>query len=392
MRATFSRQLAGSRQFAALLAGAAAVLAFAGCQQSVSKPTARAPVPVTIARVTAQNVPTQLQAIGAVKTVSTVAVKSLVGGQLRTVEFKQGDTVRKGQVLFTIDPQPYEAALAQAQANLARDMANNSQAQLEAHRYADLAKQGIVSVEENEQRQSAAAADAAIVSADQAAVQSAKLNLSYGTITSPIDGRTGSLLVQAGNVVQANTTILVTINQISPIYVAFSVPEQYLLELKKFNASHALPVQAQAQGNPHMETGELSFINNSIDSSTGTIELMATFPNQDQSLWPGEYVNTDVTLAVARNATVVPSTAVLTGNDGMYVYVLQPNRTVEDRAVTIGTIMNGFTVITKGLTPGETVVTDGQLSLAPGSEVLVKQASADVAGASSAAMGGATAQ
>jgi len=381
-----------SRQFALPLTGAAALLLLAGCKQTAPTTATRAPVPVTIAHVTTQNMPTQLQAIGAVRAVSTVSVKSLVGGQLRTVQFKQGDNVHKGQVLFTIDSQPYEAALAQAQANLARDMANNNQAQVEARRYGDLAKQGIVSVEQNDQMQSVAAADASIVSADRAAVQSAQLSLSYCTITSPIDGRTGSLLVQAGNVVQANTTILVTINQISPIYVSFSVPEQYLLEMKKLNADHVLPVQAQAQGNPQMETGELSFINNSIDSSTGTIELMATFPNTTQNLWPGEYVNTDVTLAVARGAIVVPSTAVLTGNDSMYVYVLQPNRTVENRAVTIGTIMNGFTVITKGLAPGETVVTDGQLSLAPGSKVLVKQTSADAAGASNATVEGAAAQ
>lgn len=386
MSATFSRR------FVALLASATAVVALAGCKQTVSKPIARAPVPVTVARVTTGNVPTQLQAIGSVRAVATVSVKSLVGGQLRTVQFKQGDTVHQGQVLFTVDPQPYEAALAQAQANLARDMANNNQAQLEARRYGDLAKQGIVSVEQNDQMQAVAAADASIVSADRAAVQSAKLNLSYCTITSPINGRTGSLLVQAGNVVQANTTILVTINQISPIYVSFSVPEQYLLELKRFNASHSLPVQAQAQGNPQVETGELSFINNSIDSSTGTIQLMATFPNQTQSLWPGEYVNTNVTLAVARNATIVPSTAVLTGENDMYVYVLQPNQTVENRAVTIGTMMNGMTVITNGLAPGETVVTDGQLSLAPGAKVSVKQASADAAGGGSAAAEGVAAQ
>jgi len=375
-----------------MLAGAGAALSLSGCNQAAPAPTARPPVPVTVARVATENVPTRLQAIGSVKAVATVSVKSLVGGQLRTVTFKQGDTVHKGQVLFTIDPQPYQATLAQAQANLARDMANNSQAQLEARRYADLAKQGIVSVEQNDQFQSVAAADASIVSADRAAVQSAQLNLSYCTITSPIDGRTGSLLVQAGNVVQANSTILVTINQISPIYVSFSVPEQYLLELMKFNTSQPLVVQAQAQGNPEVETGRLSFINNSIDSSTGTIELMATFPNSTQSLWPGEYVNADITLAIARNATVVPSTAVLTGDNDMYVYVLQPDETVKNRPVTIGTIMNGITVVTKGLAPGETVVTDGQLALSPGAKVTVKQASRDAAGASGPAMGDAAVQ
>lgn len=373
------------RSFLLLLAGAGLALALAGCKQTAEKPAARAAVPVTIARVTTENVPTRLQAIGSVKTVATVSVKSLVGGQLKTVGFQQGDDVHKGQVLFTIDSQPYEAALAQAEANLARDMANNAHAQEEARRYADLAKQGIVSAEQNEQMQAVASADQSIVTADRAAVQTAKLNLSYCTITAPMDGRTGGLLVQAGNVIQANNTVLVTINQIAPIYVSFSVPEQYLNELKRFNAAHQLQVQAQAQGNPQAETGTLSFINNAIDTSTGTIELMASFPNTHETLWPGQYVNTELTLSVADNATVVPSTAVLNGANGMYVYVLKPDSTVETRNVSIGNNSNGITVITQGLTPGEAVVTDGQLSLAPGSKVSVKQASADVGAAATMA-------
>lgn len=371
------------------VAALAALLAFAAACQT-KKPAAQAlpPVPVTVARATTQNVPTLLQAIGAVQAVATVTVKSLVGGELQTVQFEQGQNVHKGQVLFTIDPQPYQAALAQAQANLARDLATDQQAQTEARRYADLAKQGIVSAEQNEQFQSAAAADDSLVRADRAAVETAKLNLSYCTITSPIDGRTGSLLVQAGNVIQPNATVLVTINQISPIYVSFSVPEQYLLELKRYNNQHPLQVTAQAQGNPVAEQGTLSFINNSIDSSTGTIQLMATFPNAEQRLWPGEYVNTEVTLAVAQNAVVVPATAVLTGQDNLYVYVLTPADTVENRTVATSTTLNGMTVITKGLNPGETVVTDGQLALYPGAKVSVQQAKS----APTAAGGGVQAQ
>ncbi len=345
----------------------------AGCRSTPPVAKALPPVPVTVARASTASVPTRLQAIGSVQPVNTVSVKSLVGGELQTVGFQQGEEVHKGQVLFRIDPHPYAAALAQAQANLARDLANDAQARAEARRYADLARQGIVSVEQNEQLQAAAAADDSVVSADRAAVESAKLNLSYCTITSPINGRTGSLLVQPGNVVQPNTTVLVTINQISPIYVSFSVPEQYLLQVKKDNARGALQVSAQAQAAADTESGRLSFINNAIDDTTGTIQLMATFPNTNERLWPGEYVNAEVTLSVDSNAVVVPSTAVLTGQSDMYVYVLTPKGTVENRVVTPSITVNGKTVITKGVSPGETVVTDGQLALFPGAKVAVRQ-------------------
>ena len=297
-----------------------------------------------------------------------------MSGELKTVGFKQGDEVHKGQVLFTIDPQPYEAAVAQAEAKLAQDIAMSTQAQSQARRYANLAKDGVVSAEQNEQMQAASGADQSLVKADQSALDSAKLNLSYCTIVAPIDGRTGGLLVQAGNLVQPNTTILVTINQIAPIYTSFSVPEQFLGQLKTLNAQHALTVTAQAQGDPHPENGTLSFINNAIDATTGTIQLMATFPNKDEGLWPGEYVNVVIAMSVLKNATVVPSAAVLTGQDMFYVYVVTKEGTVQSQKVTTATTVNGKTVLTKGITPGETVVTDGQLSLSPGAKVLVRQA------------------
>lgn len=352
---------------------AVSALLFAGCRTAAPAAKALPPVPVTVARAATANVPTRLEAIGSVQPVNTVTVKSLVGGQLQSVGFQQGEEVHKGQVLFRIDPQPYTAALAQAQANLARDLANDAQARTEARRYSDLARQGIVSAEQNEQLQAAASADDSVVSADRAAVESAKLNLSYCTITSPIDGRTGSLLVQPGNVVQANATILVTINQISPIYVSFSVPEQYLLQVKSDNARSSLQVTAHGQGAADTEFGRLSFINNAIDNTTGTIQLMATFPNTSERLWPGEYVNTEVTLSISENAVVVPSTAVLTGQSDMYVYVLTNKNTVENRVVTPSITVNGMTVITKGILPGETVVTDGQLALFPGAKVAVSR-------------------
>lgn len=354
----------------AVVLAAAGVLI--GCNQAKPKAAGLPPVAVTVARASTEDVPTNLQAIGAVQAINTVSVKTLVGGQLQSVEFHQGDEVHTGQVLFRIDPQPFQAALAQAQANLARDLATSNQDQVEAQRYADLAKQGIVSAEQSEQLVSTAAAAKALVTADRAAVQAAKLQLSYCTITSPINGRTGNLMVQAGNTVQPNTSILVTINQIKPIYVAFSVPEQYLQQIKQLNAANSLAVSAHAQGDNATESGRLTFINNAIDTTTGTIQLMATFNNPSERLWPGEYVNTNLTLGVTRDATVVPASAVQNGQNDLYVYILLPNHTVENRTVTTSITYNGQTVITKGVTPGETVVTDGQLGLFPGAKVSVK--------------------
>lgn len=346
-----------------------------GCTVTdAKKREALPPVPVTVAEATVQDVPVRLQAIGSVQAISTVSIRALVSGELKTVNFHQGDEVHKGQVLFTIDPQPYQAALAQAEANLARDMASAKQAQSQAQRYGDLARQGIVSAEQNEQIQATAGADESVVRSDRAAVDTAKLNLSYCTIVAPLDGRTGSLLIQPGNLVQPNTTVLVTINQIAPIYVSFSVPEQYLLQLKEADRRGATAVTAQAQGDAHTETGKLSFINNAVDNSTGTIQLMATFPNSSERLWPGEYVNTEVMLSTLNHVTVVPSTAILTGQNDKYVYVLMPDRTVQAKDVKTSITAGGVTVLTSGLSPGEKVVTDGQVSLSPGAKVLVRQA------------------
>ncbi len=347
-----------------------------GCKKPAPKSISIAAVPVTVAVATTQDVPIRLQAIGAVQSISNVSIRALVSGELKSVNFHQGDEVRKGQVLFTIDPRPYQATLAQAEANLAKDMSNFAQAQAQAKRYADLAKAGVVSSQQNEQVQVVADAGEAVVRADRAAVDTARLNLSYCTITAPTSGRTGSLLVQAGNLVQPNTTILVTINQIAPIYVSFSVPEQNLAQVKGINSQRSPTVTATAQNETQSEKGTLSFINNAIDNNTGTIQLMATFPNTSERLWPGEYVNTEVTLGVINNATVVPATAILTGQSGMYVYAVQPNNTVKNQPVTTGITAGGLTVVTSGLAPGQKVVTDGQLALAPGSRVNVRPAPA----------------
>ncbi|MGH9543570.1 MAG: efflux RND transporter periplasmic adaptor subunit [Terriglobales bacterium] len=358
-----------------LLCGLAALLSFPGCRKEQTHAAPLPPVPVAVARVVTANVPTRVQAIGLAQPYSTVSVRTRVDGELQSVGFQQGDYVRKGQVLFTIDPRPFEAALSQADANLAKDLANYAEAKQEAARYAELAKAGVVSREQDDQMQAAAQALSASVAADRAAVETAKLNLSYCTIVSPVEGRTGSLLVQPGNVVQTNSTILVTINQIQPIYVAFAVPEQYLPLIKEFMRRRKLLVQVHPQNDDHLDTGALTFVDNAVDPTTGTIKLMGTFPNPAHRLWPGEYLSAEVTLAVAANAVVVPQAAVMTGQDNLYVYVVTPQGTVENRTVVAGNSVNGLTVIQKGLQPGETVVTDGQLRLFPGAKVRIMSGS-----------------
>lgn len=357
----------------AAIAVVTAAAALAGCRRPAAHAAAAPPTPVTVAQVTRASVPTRLDAIGSVQAFSTVSVEAQVSAQLLAATFQQGDYVHRGQVLFHLDPRVFQAALASANANLAKDRANYAQAEADAKRYAQLARQGIVSREQNDQMQAAAQELAASIAADQAAVQTAQLNLSYCTIASPMNGRTGALLVHPGNMVQANSSQLVTINQITPIYVSFSVPEQYLGEINTTMRRQKLAVYAQTQNDPHRATGQLTFINNTVDATTGTIQLMATFPNHGRRLWPGEFVNTSVILGMNRNALVVPTSAILTGQNGHYVYLATAKGTAENRNVTTGVAAHGLTVVTQGLKPGETVITDGQLGLYPGAAIAIKR-------------------
>lgn len=354
----------------ALLAAGAGV--WSGCGKAPAHAAAPPPTPVTVAKVSLESVPTRLQAIGSVQAYSTVSIESEVSAQLEAATFQQGDYVHQGEILFRLDPRQFQAALASANANLAKDQANYAEAEADAQRYAKLDAEGIVSREQNEQMQAAAKELAAAIAADQAAVRTARLNLSYCTIAAPVNGRTGALLVHPGNMVQANSTQLVTINQVQPIYVTFSVPEQYLDQIKTLMRQRTLPVYAQAQNDPRRAAGRLTFVNNTVDDTTGTIQLMGTFPNRQRRLWPGEFVQASLVLGMARNAEVVPTAAILTGQNGEYVYVATPKGTAENRNVTTGAAANGVTVVTKGLAPGETVVTDGQLGLFPGARILIK--------------------
>jgi len=335
------------------------------------------PVPVTVAKAVEKDVPVQVTAIGNVEAYSTVTIKSLVDGEIQRAYFTQGQDVKKGSLLFMIDQRPFQATLQQAEANLARDEAQAKNARQQLQRYTQLENAGIVSKDQYDQFETNAVALEAAVRADRAAVKQIEIQLSYCSIYSPISGRTGSLLVYPGNLVKTNDTSLVVINQITPIYVDFSVPEQYLAEIKKYKAYGSLQVLASIPNSGREPSvGRLSFINNAVDSSTGTIMLKATFPNGDRRLWPGQFVSVTVNLTLQPHATVVPSQAVQTGQQGKYIYVVKPDLTTELRPVQVGNTVGGVTVIEQGIKPGETVVTNGQLRLYPGAKVAVKNASA----------------
>ena len=353
---------------ATLAAGAVA------CTGAKQKPRDEA-VPVTVAVAQQKDVPVQIRAIGRVQPLATVEVHALATGQLTNVWFREGQDVRKGERLFTIDPRPYQADLAQATANLARDEAQLRNAEANAARYADLVKKDYVTKEEYDKFTSTAAAARAVVAADRAAVQTAQLQLSYCDIRAPMDGRTGSLQVHIGNIVHANDpNPIVVINQITPVYVQFAVPETQLTQLRA-RAGSDLPVTAMSQqGSATLATGKLTFIDNAVDASTGTITLKATFANENRSLWPGQFVTVAVTLQDRPNAVVVPSQAVQSGQRGQYIYVVKQDKSVEMRPVKVGESDEEQAVILAGINVGETVVTDGQLRLTPKSKVDVKHA------------------
>lgn len=351
-------------------------LLLAGCTSKRVQPAAKEKdtVPVLIATVVQKTVPVQVRAIGTVEAYSTVSLKSQIGGEVKAVHFKEGQDVKKGDLLFTIDPRSYEANLKQAEANLARDMAQAADAEIQAQRGEKLVEQGILPKEQSDQRRAAADALHAAVRADRAAVEYAKIQLSYCYIYSPLSGRTGSLMVNPGNLVKANDVpVLVVINQIQPIYVNVALPEQYLGEIKKHIAVGRLRMEAFLPNDKtHPEVGVLTFVDNMVDRSTGTIHVKATFANPARRLWPGQFVDTVLTLTDQPSAIVVPSQAIQTGQSGQFVFVVKSDLTVEARPVVVGRSLDGETVVEKGLVPGEKIVTDGQLRLVPGAKVEVK--------------------
>ncbi len=362
----------------ARIAGAllgAAVSAAPGCAKP-ARPPAKESVPVTVGTAARQDVPVEVRAIGHVEPYSTVAVKARVGGEVTKVGFKDGQDVRKGQLLFQIDPRPYEALLAQARAQLERDRAMAKWSEDEVKRYAGLVQKDYVTREQYDSTRSNAAAAMATVKADEAAVENARLQLSYCAVTAPISARAGSVLVYPGNQVKGNDDKpLVVLNQIQPVYVSFAVPESSLAAIRRHaRPGQKLSVTASASGDPgNAQTGELTFLDNTVDPTTGTILLKGTFSNQNEVLWPGEYVDVVLRLATEPGAIVVPSQAVQTGQAGQYVYVVKNDLTVESRPVTVSRTHGSLSVVANGLKAGERVVTDGQLRLSPGARVEIKQ-------------------
>lgn len=345
----------------------------AGC--SKQHPDMHPPVSVAVASVDRASVPYDINANGVVEPLQTVAVESQVGGVLTKVAFHEGDEVREGQVLFQIDPRPYEAALQQARATLAKDEVQAANAKRDAERYAVLVKKDYVTQSQADQASATAQALAAAVKADSAAVETARLNVDYTTIRAPISGRTGSLLVHLGNLVKANsTTPLVVINQIRPILVRFAVPQRDLPDIQHYSAGNALAVHAIPGQDSTVApvNGTLAFVDNNVDTTTGTVTLKAKFANGEGALWPGQFVTVDLQLFVQHDALVVPSQAIMQSQDGSYVFVITQAGTAEQRPVTVGRTVGNTAIVAKGLTLGERVVTDGQSRLSPGAKVDIR--------------------
>jgi multidrug efflux system membrane fusion protein len=330
-------------------------------------------VPVTVAPAVQKDVPYNLQTFGAVESVASVAVKSQVGGVLTNVHFKEGDEVRQGQLLCTIDARPYQTAVRQAESEVARQTVQYQNARKEADRQQELMQKGLAAEGDYDQAKTAADAFQASMMAAQAALENARLQLDYCFIHSPINGRAGSLQIDPGNLIKANDVTIVSVNQTKPIYVSFTVPQQELERIVRGMASHSLPVRAvipQEENQP--ETGEVVFVDNQVDAATGTVRLKGLFNNESERLWPGQFVRVFLTVGVQTNAVVVPSRSIQRGQSGAYVFVAKPDQTVEYREIKAGRSEQEETIVEKGILPGEVVVTDGQSRLGPGAKYEVK--------------------
>jgi multidrug efflux system membrane fusion protein len=362
-----------------------AALATAACsgeavQSAPQRPAAggrgaggQGPVPVVTATAVRKSMPITITSIGSAEPSQTVAVRAQITGEMTDVGFKEGDDVQKGQLLFSLDKRPLEAALKQAEANLARDLAQAANARSQAQRYEDLANRGIATKEQLETARTSATALEATVGADRAAVENARVQLQYATIYAPIAGRTGTLMVHEGNLVRANDqTPLVVINQVSPINVTFAIPEGRLPEFKRYQAQGSLHLEARPPNDDAPSEGRIAFVDNQVDPTTGTIRVKGSFANVDRRLWPGQFVNVVVTLTTDPTALVVPTTAVQTGQQGQYVFVVTSDQTADLRTVTVARAAGAETVLKDGIAPGDIVVTDGHIRLVPGSKVSVK--------------------
>ena len=348
-----------------------ALVASVGCRKAQAPPSAS--VPVTVARAERRAVPFELAATGAVEPLQTVAVLPQISGPILRIAFSEGQEVEKGQILFQIDPRPFQAALDQAKAMLARDQAQAQSAVLDAQRYAELVTQDYVTKSDYDAKRANAEALQAVVRADSAAVANAALNLEWAAVRAPISGRTGRLLVREGNLVRANAPDpLVTINQIHPILVRFAVPERHLPDIQRHSRGRLPVLVSPSKTDTAASEGLLTFVDNAVDTATGTVLLKAEFPNRDNALWPGEFLNVRLQLYIENNALLVPAQAVMTGQQGTYVFVLNQDGTARSQPVTVERAAGAYAVIAQGVRPGDEVVTDGQVRLVSGAPVEVK--------------------
>jgi len=359
----------------------------ASCSNGKAEKIKPSGVPVSVGVVVSKNVPFQIVSIGNVEAYNTISVKAMINGEIIGVHFKEGQYVNKGDLLYKLDPRPYEAALKQAEANLAKDTALARKAAEDVKRYKYLMKEELVPIKDYDQVIANDEALVATLKADRAFVETNKLQLDYTSIRSPISGIAGNILINNGNVVKANDVALVTINQVNPIYVTFAVPEKNLSEIKKRMAAGKLEVQAVIPGQEKdPETGVLSFIDNAVDKATGTIKLKGTFENKNRRLWPGQFISVTLFLYLQTDAIAVPSQAVQSGQMGQFVYVLKNDQTAEVRPVVVARTYENDSIIEEGLKPGEQVLTDGLLMVKPGAKVQIKESPASQkSGASPAA-------
>ena len=344
----------------------------AGCaqKQTPSKPA----ISVTVGKAKAQSMPINLDSVGSVSAYNSVTILPQVTGQVANIHFQQGQNVKAGDLLITINPAPFQQQLAQAEALLAHDRAQASFNRVTANRYTDLYQQGAVAKQDNDQMATASQTQDATVSQDEAAVENARINLSHCYITSPIDGRTGAFLANLGALATANQTQMVVVNQLEPIFVQFTIPEKDLARVMAAQKKNSIPITVNiADQGLSVTDGALTFIDNTVDISSGVIQMKAQFPNTTGQLWPGEFVRVILKLGEEPNAIVVPNAAVVEGQKGKYVFVVKDDMTVEARTVTEDRVIGDLAVISKGLANDETVVTDGQINLAPGSKIIIKE-------------------
>ncbi|MHB8120774.1 MAG: efflux RND transporter periplasmic adaptor subunit [Desulfuromonadaceae bacterium] len=346
------------------------LLLCAACSSTKEKPKAKPPVPVKVAQAVLKNIPIQIKAIGTIEAFTSVAIKSQVSGQIARLHFAEGSDVEKGALLISIDPEPFQATVNQLEAVLAKDQAQARFAREQAARYAGLLKEGIVTRDQYDLLRANAESLAATLVADRAAIKNARIQLGYCSIRSPISGRTGTIALHPGNLVKANDLPIVTVNQITPIYTTFSIPEKLLTEVKRAMAGNELKIEALIPNEPgSTEAGTISFLDNAVNPATGTIKLKGTFANTSRKLWPGQFTDVVMTLGNRKNAVVVPTNALQTGQQGQFIYVVKADNSVEMRQVAVSMTAGEETVVEKGLGAGETVVTDGQLRLTPGAVV-----------------------